>query len=99
MTTELKLIFPSDSITATVFHELDEARHPPTTAGADGALEYRYNFLRYEFATPSGTVHARSYLDQIKRVSIHLEPHQRNEPLIAQIERYLARRYRVVRLE
>ena len=99
-TTALELEFPKDPIQpSTIQHGLDEARHPSNGSGEPGTLEFCYNYLDYQFQTPSGAIHARSYLDNIKRVTIHPRPEQMAEPLLEDIKAYLARRYRVVRVE
>jgi hypothetical protein len=99
-TTPLALIFPDDTILpSAIHHEVDEAWHPRAGSNEPGKLAYRYNFLRYEFHTPSGVVHARAYLDQIKRVSIHLVAAQRAEPLLADIQNYFKRRFGKVEIQ
>jgi hypothetical protein len=51
-----------------VEHRLEAAVHEETRE-----LLYCYNYIYYQFDVPSGKNWARSYLDEIKRVSLFLQ--------------------------
>jgi hypothetical protein len=74
-----------------------------------GQLSEHYNYLRYHFAAFGAHCWARSYMDDIQRVTIYgpfdgpmtgVDPIRpvENQALIVAVRSYLARRYRQVEI-
>jgi hypothetical protein len=83
----------SDPISPTLIeHRVEAASHAET-----GAPLFHYNYLYYQFDLPSGTIWARSYLDDIKRVSLFLPSNMRSDHAeVRKCLSYLALRFQQV---